>query len=146
MFRSIRTRIIAATAACLAIALLLNTVINYQVTQHNNQRSQQEIITSAQASHGMAIADWASSKLAMIASLQSAALSADPVPVLSQIARADLLTFMSATPAIRQNSPMLTAFLRITIRQSARGISRRQKITLLSSRHPMLMPEPVSWW
>lgn len=88
MFRSIRTRIIAATAACLAIALLLNTVINYQVTQHNNQRSQQEIITSAQASHGMAIADWASSKLAMIASLQSAALSADPVPVLAQIARA----------------------------------------------------------
>lgn len=88
MFRSIRTRIIAATAACLAIALLLNTVINYQVTRQNNQRSQQEILTSAKDSHGMAIADWARGKLSMIASLQSAALSADPLPMLSQIASA----------------------------------------------------------
>jgi len=88
MFKSIRTRIIAATAACLALALLLNTVINYQVTSQNNQRSQQEILTSAQASHGMAIADWAGAKLAMITSLQSAALSADPLPMLAQIAQA----------------------------------------------------------
>ncbi len=88
MFKSIRTRIIAATAACLALALLLNTVINYQVTRQNNQRSQQEILTSAQASHGMAIADWAGAKLAMITSLQSAALSADPLPMLAQIAQA----------------------------------------------------------
>ncbi|KNC09550.1 chemotaxis protein [Klebsiella sp. RIT-PI-d] len=88
MFKSIRTRIIAATAACLALALLLNTVINYQVTRQNNQRSQQEILTSAQGSHGMAIADWAGAKLAMIISLQSAALSADPLPMLAQIAQA----------------------------------------------------------
>ncbi|WP_312949421.1 methyl-accepting chemotaxis protein [Superficieibacter sp.] len=88
MFRSVRTRIIAATAACLALALLLNTVINYQVTRHDNQRAQQEMLTSAKASHGMAIADWASSKLAMIASLQPVALNDDPLPALGQIARA----------------------------------------------------------
>jgi methyl-accepting chemotaxis protein len=61
MFRSIRARIIAATAGCLAIALLLNTVINYQVTSQDNQQSQQ-YLTSTSASHNMAIADWVSSK------------------------------------------------------------------------------------
>lgn len=33
MFRSIRARIIAATTGCLVVALLLNTVINFQVTR-----------------------------------------------------------------------------------------------------------------
>jgi len=88
MFRSIRARIIAATAGCLAIALLLNTVINYQVTSQHNQYAQQDILTSTSGSHSLAISDWVSSKTTAIASLQKVALTDDPVTVFTQIAQA----------------------------------------------------------
>ncbi|EPV8385303.1 methyl-accepting chemotaxis protein [Enterobacter cloacae] len=88
MFRSIRARIIAATTGCLVVALLLNTVINFQVTRQDNQQSQRDILTSTSASHNMAIADWVKSKMTVIASAQSVALSDDPVPVFKQLAQA----------------------------------------------------------
>ncbi|MCS2171433.1 methyl-accepting chemotaxis protein [Scandinavium sp. TWS1a] len=88
MFRSIRTRIIAATAGCLAVALLLNTIINYQVTRRDNLQAQHEMLVSTRTSHGVAISDWVSSKMAVIASLDNVALSDDPVPQFLQMARA----------------------------------------------------------
>lgn len=88
MFRSIRTRIITATAGCLAIALLLNTIINYQVTRHDNQQSQRDMLVSTRTSHGMAITDWVSSKTTMISSLEKVALTDDPVPQFLQMAKA----------------------------------------------------------
>ncbi|MFK3659800.1 methyl-accepting chemotaxis protein [Scandinavium sp. NPDC088450] len=88
MFRSIRTRIIAATAGCLVVALLLNTIINYQITRRDNLESQREMLTSTRTSHGLAIADWVSSKMTMISSLDKAALSDDPVPQFLQMAKA----------------------------------------------------------
>ena len=88
MFRSIRARIIAATAGCLAIALLLNTVINYQVSRQHNQQAQQDILDSTSASHGLAIGDWVKTKMTAIASLQRVALTDDPVPVFTQLAQA----------------------------------------------------------
>ncbi|EOF7239445.1 methyl-accepting chemotaxis protein [Enterobacter roggenkampii] len=88
MFRSIRARIIAATAGCLVVALLLNTVINFQVTRQDNQQSQRDILTSTSASHNMAIADWVKSKMTVIASAQTIALSDDPVPMFKQLAQA----------------------------------------------------------
>ncbi|HFT8654510.1 TPA: methyl-accepting chemotaxis protein [Enterobacter cloacae] len=88
MFRSIRARIIAATKGCLVVALLLNTVINFQVTRQDNQQSQRDILTSTSASHNMAIADWVKSKMTVITSAQSVALSDDPVPVFKQLAQA----------------------------------------------------------
>ncbi|HGD3335718.1 TPA: methyl-accepting chemotaxis protein [Enterobacter hormaechei] len=88
MFRSIRARIIAATTGCLVVALLLNTIINFQVTRQDNQQSQRDILTSTSASHNMAIADWVNSKMTVITSAQPAALSDDPVPVFKQLALA----------------------------------------------------------
>lgn len=88
MFRSIRARIIAVTTGCLVAALVLNTVINFQVTRQDNQQSQRDILTSTSASHNMAIADWVKSKMTVIASAQSVALSDDPVPVFKQLAQA----------------------------------------------------------
>lgn len=88
MFRSIRARIIAATTGCLIVALLLNTIINFQVTRQDNQQSQRDILTSTSASHNMAIADWVNSKMTVITSAQSVALSDDPVPVFKQLALA----------------------------------------------------------
>lgn len=88
MFRSIRARIIAATTGCLVVALLLNTVINFQVTRQDNQQSQRNILTSTRASHNMAIADWVKSKMTVITSAQSIALADDPVPAFKQLAQA----------------------------------------------------------
>ncbi|EOC9224878.1 methyl-accepting chemotaxis protein [Enterobacter hormaechei] len=88
MFTSIRARIIAATTGCLVVALLLNTIINFQVTRQDNQQSQRDILTSTSASHNMAIADWVNSKMTVITSAQPVALSDDPVPVFKQLALA----------------------------------------------------------
>lgn len=88
MFRSIRARIIAATTGCLVVALLLNTIINFQVTRQDNQQSQRDILTSTSASHNMAIADWVNNKMTVITSAQPVALSDDPVPVFKQLALA----------------------------------------------------------
>lgn len=88
MFRSIRARIIAATTGCLVVALLLNTIINFQVTRQDNQQSQRDILTSTSASHNMAIADWVNSRMTVITSAQPVALSDDPVPVFKQLALA----------------------------------------------------------
>lgn len=88
MFRSIRARIIAATTGCLVVALLLNTIINFQVTRQDNQQSQRDILTSTSASHNMAITDWVNNKMTVITSAQPVALSDDPVPVFKQLALA----------------------------------------------------------
>lgn len=125
MFRSIRARIIAATTGCLVVALLLNTVINFQVTRQDNQQSQRDILTSTSASHNMAIADWVKSKMTVIASAQTVALSDDPVPVFKQLARrVGSLTYTLAMPAKRRNSLNQRAYRRIMTPRSVPGISR----------------------
>ncbi len=146
MFRSIKARIIAATAGCLVIALLLNTIINYQVTSQHNQQTQQNILSSTSASHSIAIADWIATKTNMIASLQSVALNDDPVPVFKQIAHAGVsLMFMLAMTRKPRNSPTGGVPL-IMIRRFVHGISRSSKRMRLWSPLPMWMPAPVLWW
>jgi len=88
MFRSIRARIIAAAVGCLFVALLLNTVINFLVARQDNLQTQRDLLASSGASHGMAISDWVAGKMTAINSLQSVALSEDPVPVFKQLAQA----------------------------------------------------------
>ena len=132
MFRSIRARIIVATAGCLVVALLLNTVINFQVTRQDNQQSQRDILTSTSASHNMAIADWVKSKMTVIASAQTVALNDDPVPVFKQLAQAGGFT---------------NVYVRRTMtRLFARGISRWSARTVRLSPRPTLTRGPVNWW
>ncbi|EGT5721707.1 HAMP domain-containing protein [Cronobacter sakazakii] len=88
MLTSIRARIIAATAGCLVGALLLNTIMNYQVTRLDNQQASLNTLRSTSASHNLAISDWVNSKTAMIQSLDTVALGTDPVPVFTQMAKA----------------------------------------------------------
>jgi len=88
MFRSIRARIICVTAGCLIVALLLNTIINYQVTRADNQQSVDETLKSTSESHAVAITEWVNSKMAIIHSLDGVALSEDPVPIFRQLAAA----------------------------------------------------------
>ncbi len=62
----------------------------------------------------MAIADWVKSKMTVIASAQTVALSDDPVPVFKQLARrVGSLTYTLAMPAKRRNSLNQRAYRRI---------------------------------
>lgn len=88
MINSIRARILLAATGCLVIALILNTVINYQVTRKDNINQINQILQSTADSHSLAIHDWVNSKLTMISSLQSVALQSDPLPFFRQVAAA----------------------------------------------------------
>ncbi|AJZ89811.1 chemotaxis protein [Klebsiella michiganensis] len=88
MVRSLRTRLLLVTAICLVSALCLNTFINYTVTSRDNQRAITDTLTSTSLSHSVAIGDWVSGKMAIVSSLESAALSEDPIPVFTQQAKA----------------------------------------------------------
>ncbi len=85
---SIRARILAITIGCVVIALMINTSINYYVTQKSNQQSIDNTLEAVTSSHKAAIGEWVSSKLLMMASLQPVVLSADPLPLFKQIASA----------------------------------------------------------
>ncbi|MFS2223782.1 methyl-accepting chemotaxis protein [Pantoea sp. B65] len=85
---SIRARILAITMGCVVIALIINTSINYFVAQKYNQQAISSTLDAVVSSHKTAIGDWINSKLTMIASLQSVALSEDPLPMFKQIASA----------------------------------------------------------
>lgn len=65
-----------------------STPLLTSVSHADNQQSQRDILTSTSASHNMAIADWVKSKMTVIASAQTVALSDDPVPVFKQLAQA----------------------------------------------------------
>ncbi len=63
-------------------------LLTFRSRAGDNQQSQRDILTSTSASHNMAIADWVNSKMTVITSAQSVALSDDPVPVFKQLALA----------------------------------------------------------
>ncbi|OMG73213.1 methyl-accepting chemotaxis protein [Burkholderia ubonensis] len=88
MFSSIRARIIAACVAIVAAALLASTLINYFIARSYNDDAIDRNLTSVASGHVVGIGDWVATKSRMIASLQDAALSHDPLPVYKQMAAA----------------------------------------------------------
>ncbi len=88
MFSSIRARILAACVAIVAFALIASTLINYFVAKSYNDDAIDRNLTSVANGHVVGIGDWVASKSRMIASLQDAALSPDPLPAFKQIAAA----------------------------------------------------------
>ncbi|KVD09706.1 chemotaxis protein [Burkholderia ubonensis] len=88
MFSSIRARIIAACVVIVAAALLASTLINYFIARSYNDDAIDRNLTSVASGHVVGIGDWVATKSRMIASLQDAALSPDPLPVYKQMAAA----------------------------------------------------------
>ncbi len=88
MLSSIRVRLLVATTGFLLLALILDSVINYQVALFYNQKSMNETLKSTSNSHAGAIVDWVKSRMGVIDSLQHMALSDDPVPTFRQMAAA----------------------------------------------------------
>lgn len=88
MFSSIRARILAACVAIVVFALVATTLINYFIARSYNDDAIDRNLTSVASGHVVGIADWVATRSRMIASLQDAALTPDPLPVFKQMATA----------------------------------------------------------
>jgi methyl-accepting chemotaxis protein len=88
MFSSIRSRVLAASVAIVVAGLAVNTGVNYGVAHRYNSESIENSLTAVLTGHEAGIEEWVTSKTQMIVSVEDAALSADPVPFLKQVASA----------------------------------------------------------
>ena len=88
MFSSIRSRVLAASVAIVVAGLAVNTGINYGVAHRYNSESIENSLAAVLTGHEAGIEEWVTSKTQMIVSVEDAALSADPVPFLKQVASA----------------------------------------------------------
>ena len=88
MLSSIRARILAACVAIVVFALVATTLINYFIARSYNDDAIDRNLTSVASGHVVGIADWVATRSRMIASLQDAALTPDPLPVFKQMATA----------------------------------------------------------
>ncbi|TPG64888.1 methyl-accepting chemotaxis protein [Ewingella americana] len=92
MLKTIRSRIIMACISIVICSLAINTFLSYTVADKYNSQATDSTLNALTTSHTQGIGDWVSSKTAMIVSLQSVVLTADPVPAMKQIATAGNFT------------------------------------------------------
>ncbi|WP_407273079.1 methyl-accepting chemotaxis protein [Dickeya ananatis] len=89
MLKTIRARILAVCTAIIVVALVINTFLNYRVTDKYNDESINNLLAAVTAGHSLAISDWVASKKQIITSLNAVALTNDdPIPVFKQMAAA----------------------------------------------------------
>lgn len=88
MFSSMRARILGACVALVIFALVASTAVNYFIVKSYNDDAINRNLASVADSHAIAISEWVSSKTRMIASLQDAVMSPEPMPALKQVAAA----------------------------------------------------------
>jgi methyl-accepting chemotaxis protein len=89
MFRSIRSKILCATFVIVLVSLVVNTTLNYCVSRTFTRNSIAQSLTSLLTAHDAGVAEWVSSKMQMIMSLEDAcARDDDPTSSLRQVAAA----------------------------------------------------------
>lgn len=88
MLASIRSRILAACLAVVAVALTVNTSLNYSVANAYNRDAINQNLNAVLTGHETGIEDWVASKTQMIVSVEDAALAPDPSAALKQVASA----------------------------------------------------------
>jgi methyl-accepting chemotaxis protein len=88
MFKTIRMRIISTSIMIVIFSLTISTFFSYSVAEKYNEQAIDSTLNALASSYPQGISDWVKSKTDMIASLQPAALTADPLPALKQIASA----------------------------------------------------------
>jgi len=88
MFASIRSRVLAASLTIVGCALIANTSLNYSVANRYNTVGTNQNLNAILVGHETGIEDWVAAKAQMIASVDDAALTADPTLTLKAIAAA----------------------------------------------------------
>ncbi len=88
MLNSIRARIIVSCIALVALALVINTSLNYFVANSYNNDAINDNLVAVLAGHEAGVDDWVASKMHMVVSYEDALLQGDPVPSLKALAAA----------------------------------------------------------
>jgi methyl-accepting chemotaxis protein len=88
MLSTIRARILTACVALVVSALMASTLINYAVVKSYGDDAIDHNLATDAGSHAAAIGEWAGMRTRMVASLQAAVLTPDPVAALRQVAAA----------------------------------------------------------
>ncbi|WP_421670952.1 methyl-accepting chemotaxis protein [Rahnella sp. EDr1-12] len=88
MLKTLRSRIIVACISIVICSLAINTFLSYTVANKYNSQATDSTLNALTSSHTQGISEWVNAKTQMIVSLQPVALTADPIPVMKQIATA----------------------------------------------------------
>jgi methyl-accepting chemotaxis protein len=88
MLTSIRARILASCIALVALALIINTGLNYYVANRYNNEAINDNLIAVLAGHEAGVSDWVASKTHMVVSYEDDMLQADPVPALRALSAA----------------------------------------------------------
>ncbi|MFX1677777.1 methyl-accepting chemotaxis protein [Mitsuaria sp. CC2] len=91
MFDSIKTRLIALGVGIVTLTLLAITVANYVTVRGHTRQQVSQSLDELAAARADAIRQWVRSQRDIVASLQPAVASADPVPLLQQAAKSGRL-------------------------------------------------------
>ncbi|RDJ97962.1 methyl-accepting chemotaxis protein [Paraburkholderia lacunae] len=86
MLSSIRARVVLACVALVVFSVFCNTAIDYSIAKASMETAIDHDLTSSANDHAAAISEWIAGKTQMISSLQDIVLTADPLPMLQQIA------------------------------------------------------------
>ena len=86
MLSSIRARVVCACVSLVAFSVVSTTVANYTTAKANDEAAIAHDLTTYADDHAKAIGDWIAAKTLMVSSLQDAALTTNPDPMLKQIA------------------------------------------------------------
>ncbi|MFB9123738.1 methyl-accepting chemotaxis protein [Paraburkholderia dipogonis] len=86
MLSSIRARVVLACVALVVFSVVSSTATDYSVAKASMEAATNHDLTSSANDHSVAIAEWIAGKTRMVSSLEDVVLSADPGPILKQIA------------------------------------------------------------
>lgn len=100
MFASLRVRILLAALAAVAIALIANGIVSYSTVKHHNNAQVSRNLNAVVNGNTQALNEWFNARYTMLASMEHATESNDPLPALRQLADAgDFMTAYIAYPS-----------------------------------------------
>ena len=86
MLSSLRARVVLACVALVVFSVIASTATDYSIAKSSMEAAIEHELTSSANDHAAVISEWIAGKTQMISSLQDVVLTADPLPMLQQIA------------------------------------------------------------
>ncbi|MFC7368913.1 MULTISPECIES: methyl-accepting chemotaxis protein [Vreelandella] len=94
MFSSLRARILLAALTAIILALIINGIASYTTVKHHNSQQVSRNLSAVVNGNTQAINEWFNVRYTMLASMEDAVNSSDPLAALRQLA--DSGSFMTA--------------------------------------------------
>ncbi|MGV2931832.1 methyl-accepting chemotaxis protein [Vreelandella venusta] len=94
MFSSLRARILLAALTAIIVALIINGIASYTTVKHHNNQQVSRNLSAVVNGNTQAINEWFNARYTMLASMDDAVSSSDPLAALRQLA--DSGSFMTA--------------------------------------------------